>query len=237
MLVQRSIRAKKIIKHYGKVVQTGAGDRITIIIKTPSGKLVIIGSSLGVLSIINMENHRVVGQGVMDGHIGALVTTSDGAYLFAASNKDLFQFKIGTCENIKHFTFDANISSMVLSLDDKLLYLGNKWGNLLTIDITKDKFGPDYGCVLDNGIKTMLVTRDNKFLIVAGSAGDAEKPKEKHNVKKLSICQGRLVKHFGLLCENTVQSIQLGPGQNSLFAYDELCNLKQVKLTDDRALQ
>ena len=82
----------------------------------------------------------------------------------------------------------------------------------------------------------MLVTRDNKFLILAGSAWETRKPKEKYNIRKFSIAEGKMVKHFGLLCKNTVQSIQLGPGQNTLFAYDELCNLKQVKLTDDRVL-
>jgi hypothetical protein len=125
---------------------------------------------------------------------------------------------------------------MVLSLDDKLLYLGSKSGNLTTIDIEKRKFGPNYGCVLWNGIKAMLVTRDNKFLILAGSARERRKPKEKYNVRKFSIAEGRMVNYFGLLCKNTVQSIQLGPGQNTMFAYDELCNLKQVKLTDDRVL-
>jgi hypothetical protein len=173
---------------------------------------------------------------MLGGYIGGLATTHDGEYVFVASNSDLFCLSMITQENLMHLKFDAKISSMVMTMDDKFLFCGNTWGNLISIDIDKGKFSSEFVSILGNGIKSMIITRDNKFLIVAGSDGDSKKPATKHHVKKFSIEKGRLVKHFGLLCENTVQSIQLGPGYNSLFAYDELCNLKEVKLTDDRTL-
>jgi hypothetical protein len=235
-LVQRSIRLKKVIKNFGKIINATLGDHITIIIKTHNGKHVIVGSTLGVLYLFNLETHRISGYGELGGYIGGLATTHDGEYLFVASNRDLFCFSMKTQENVMHLKFDAKISSMVMTMDEKFLFCGNTWGNLTSIDIDKRKFSSEFVSILDNGIKTMIITRDNKFLIVAGSDGDSKKPATKHHVKKFSIEKGKLVKNFGLLCENTVQSIQLGPGYNSLFAYDELCNLKEVKLTDDRTL-
>jgi hypothetical protein len=103
ILVQRSIRTKKLIKHYGRIVQTDFGDFITIIIKTPLGKHVIIGSHLGVLIIVNLKTHRIVATGEQGGAISALTMTSDGAYLFVASHKDIVQFNMETFENVKEF--------------------------------------------------------------------------------------------------------------------------------------
>ncbi len=235
-MVQRSIRSKKVSKKYGKIINTTNGDYINIIIKTPNGKHVVLGSSQGVMYLFSLQTHKISGYGELDGFIGGLATTHDGEYLFVASNRDLFCFKMGSLENLMELKFDSMIIGMVMSMDDKFLFCGNRWGNLTSIDIDKRRFAGDFGTILDNGIKTMIITRDNKFLIVAGSNGDSKKPTTKYHVKKFSIDKGRVVKHFGLLCKNTVQSIQLGPGHNSLFAYDELCNLKEVKMTDEITL-
>jgi hypothetical protein len=126
-LVQRSIRSKKNIKNYGKIINTTNGDYINIIIKTPNDKHIILGSTLGVMYLFSLETHKICGYGELGGFIGGLATTHDGEYLFVASNRDLFCFKMKSLENLMELKFDSRIIGMVMSMDDKFLFCGNRW--------------------------------------------------------------------------------------------------------------
>jgi hypothetical protein len=121
--------------------------------------------------LFSLETHKISGSGELGGFIGGLATTHDGESLFVASNRDLFCFKMGSLENLMELKFDSMIIGIVMSMDDKFLFCGNRYGNLTSIDIDKRRFAGDFGTILDNGIKTMIITRDNKFLIVAGRMG------------------------------------------------------------------
>ena len=74
----------------------------------------------------------------------------------------------------------------------------------------------------------MAVTRDNNFLIT----GSRDKC-----VKKISIRDQQVVKDFGEVCSNPIKTIQLAPGDETLFIYNHKCNLKLIDLIDGRIIK
>jgi hypothetical protein len=66
----------------------------------------------------------------------------------------------------------------------------------------------------------MAVSRDSNFLITCGH------PRGDFHVRKISIKSQEVVKDFCTKDKIRKKTIQLAPGDESLFLFDEHCNLK-----------
>ena len=69
----------------------------------------------------------------------------------------------------------------------------------------------------------MAVTRDGEY-ILTGSHDSY--------IKKISIKDQTKVKDFGKICDDSLRTIELAPGDESFFLFDRSCNLKLIDLGD-----
>jgi WD40 repeat protein len=172
------------------------------------------------------------------GHaISQMATTCDNKYLFLKCGKQLRQYQIDGYEIVKEYQFNKWIKSMVTTFDNKRIFVGLNGGSLHQICIDSQRVIKDYGNVHTHDITSMAVTRDNNFLITGGLDKRVKKISIIDQELKISIIDQELVKDFGKICFDWIQTIQLTPCDKRAFVYDYLCGVKLIDLISGKTVK
>lgn len=144
---------------------------------SPDNKSLYIGDSKGYLKQFDIKTKKVVKDlgMVVVGMFKGIELTSDGHYLFLASNRanivqiDLFEdFK----RVIQKERFPAEqFSDMAISPDDKWLFFCGENGLVKQFDIGQNKFVASYTYLMINNVSSMSITKDSRYLFLGGHQG------------------------------------------------------------------
>jgi WD40 repeat protein len=86
----------------------------------------------------------------------------------------------------------------------------------------------DYGKIHEKYISSMVVTRDNSFLITASA--DC-------HVKKISIVNKQVLVDFGSMTNSWISTIQASFDDENLWIYEDNTYLKLIRLRDGKVIQ
>jgi hypothetical protein len=192
------------------------------------------------ISLLNHNfqgNYRCSIAEILPAHgIADFTTTSDGKYLFVACFSALAQFRIDTHELVKTYRFGKDPQTVTTSWDSKYAFVGHVDGSLTQICVESQTVTKDYGKIHSDRILRLAVTRDNNFLVTGNESGEA---------KIISIESQTIFREFDkiggqIAGDNLFWNIgatQLARGDQSLFPYDDSCNLKLMDLTDGTTIK
>jgi WD40 repeat protein len=137
------------------------------------------------------------------------------------------QHRVDDHQLVKKYDFRRPPSSLVTTLDSKHLFVGLYDGSLHQISIVRKKVIKSHHKIHEGEIYSMAVTRDNNFLFTCSDDGC---------VKKYSIPYERVLQDFDGICKQWITTIQLAPGEQTLFVYGHNCTLKLIDLRDGRTV-
>jgi hypothetical protein len=143
--------------------------------------------------------------------------------VFVDCGQELKQYRVDDHELVKAYLFDSRVYSVITSFDSKHSFAGLEDGSLKQICIDSQTVIKDYGKINNMAITTMALTRYTKFLV--SSSYD-------NRLIKISIPNQKVVTGFDVNFPDWIVTMQVAPGDESLFLYDENCDLKLIHLTD-----
>jgi hypothetical protein len=172
--------------------------------------------------------------------IADFTMTSDGKYLFVACFCALAQFRIDNYELVKTYRFGKTLQTVTVTWDSEYVFVGFFDGSLNQICVEKQTVTKNYGMIHSDRIMRLQVARDNSFLITGNESGEA---------KIIEIESQKIVKDFDRIGSEidpnnfnfnegfNVGTTQLARGDESLFVYEDNCNLKLMELTDGTTIK
>ena len=204
---------------------------ITALTTTIDKKYLFVGDWSGIQKQIDVKDQNVTHEyGKVHDGITSMATTFDTKYLFTIGwgADNLKQFRIIDHQLIKTYNVLSFITSIIITFNDKDLFVGNDDGYLKQICVEKREVIKEYGRIHTSWINSMAVTRDNNYLITSS---------EDKNIKKVSIINKEVVKDFGEICSNCINTIQMTSDNENLFVFDGGYNLKLIELTDGNIIK
>jgi WD40 repeat protein len=155
-----SIRQRKVHKDYWRIMT----DSISAFITTADKKTLFLGDRNSHLKQISLRNHKVTHDYVRisDDPISSLTTTPDDKYLFVIQAEELQQYRIEDHVLLRAYQRDRCIESVATTHDNKHVFAGTWYGQILQICVDSQKFIYEYQN-FHNAITTMALTRDNKL--------------------------------------------------------------------------
>lgn len=198
---------------------------IAVLRTTPDKKHLFVSDNGGNLKQICLLIQRVThdyGE-ISDYEICSMATTSDNKYVFVGCGKRLKQYRVDSHKLVKAYRFNASVNSVITTFDSKFAFARLFNGSLHQLCIRDKTVSKHYGEIAEYFIPSMVVTRDNNFLI-AGYLGEG--------VRKIMISNKKVVKDLYPIIPGEIATMQLTQGDESLFVYDFQGNLKLVDLAD-----
>ena len=181
-----------------------------------NSKNMFISDTCGLIKKVNTETNEIVYNYLFlsNGVRSKMVISNDDQFLFLSGMNNYGIIKYDLCEmkQVKDFglVFDRKgVSEMLITNDQKYLFVGKFSGRLVQIDVKNDFFLKDYDRVHYNNITAMACTSDSKYLFVSDLYGI---------LKKISIQKQKVVKNYGILGSNgNTYSMALTNNDKNLF--------------------
>ena len=146
MLKQYSTEEKRISYNYGKIMS----DNIWSCVTTANKTNLFVSDFSGNLKQIDLNTHQVIKDyGKIHNCIKVIVVDKNEEYLFTSNFNEpsMKQWSIAKQMMVKAYTNifkDKGVSSMVVTHDNKWLFVGGKTGHLLQFDIENQCVTKDY---------------------------------------------------------------------------------------------
>jgi WD40 repeat protein len=226
-LLQWSTRQRKFLKHYGQLLTGGIAASTT----TADKKHLFIGDVSGNLKQISIKLQKVTYDypRLLKTTILSIATTPNNQYLLVGCFLELRLYQLNNHKIVKKHHFPSAINSVITTSDNQWAFVGLQVGSICQISLDSHTVIKSCNKTTCQPIYSMAVTRDNNFLITGGS--------DFFHVGKISIKSQEVVKDFCRKDRMFIKTIQLAPGDQSLFVYGRHCVLKLIDLTDGRVIK
>lgn len=125
------------------------------------------------------------------------------------------------------------ISSSACTKDSKAFYGGTNYGRLYKLSPYKREVIGYFGYIC-KGIDSMVITPDQKFLLMGCVLGGGE---EQGKLLQWSLTSDNLVKDYGMLFENSIQALTVTPDSKTVFLGSNDGEMKEISLLEKKVVK